>query len=70
MKSNKKHSRGTLQRYRATRVATLINNPDQLGEMTGHTLVNLFQIAAHSIRFTDGTGAKVYPEASSGFLDS
>lgn len=71
MKSNKKkNSRGTLQRCRATRVATLINDPDQLGEMTGHTLVNFFRAAAHSIHFTDGTGAKVHPEESSDFLDS
>lgn len=49
---------------------TLINDPNQMGEMTGHTLVNFFQVAAHSIHFTDGTGAKVYPEESSDFLDS
>lgn len=31
MKSNKKHLKGTLQRCRATTVATLINDPDRLG---------------------------------------
>lgn len=51
-------------------MATLINDPDQLGEMTGHTLVNFFRVAAHSIHLTDGIGAKVYPEESSDFLDS
>lgn len=69
MESNKRHLRGTLQRCRSTRVATLINDPDRLGEMTGHTSVNYFWVAALSIRFTDGTGAKDHSEESSGILN-
>lgn len=42
-------------------MATLIHDPDGLGEMTGHTSVNFFQVAANAIHFTNGAGAKVYP---------
>lgn len=41
-------------------MATLINDPDRLGETTGHTSVNFFQVAANSIHFTNGAGAKVH----------
>lgn len=50
-------------------MATLINDPDRQGETTGHTSVNFFRVAAHSNRFTDGVGAKVHPEESSGILN-
>lgn len=49
-------------------MATLINDPNRLGEMIGHTLVNFFRVAANSVHFTDGVGAKVHPEESSGVL--
>lgn len=50
-------------------MATLINDPDRLGEMTGHTLMNFFQVAARPVCFTDGVGAKVHPKESSGIPD-
>lgn len=49
-------------------MATLINDPNRLGEMIGHILVNFFRVAANSVHFTDGVGAKVHPEESSGVL--
>lgn len=50
-------------------MATLINDLDRPGEMTGHALENFFRVAAHSVHFTDGAGAKVHPEESSGILN-
>lgn len=50
-------------------MAILINDPDRRGEMTGHTSVHFFWVAALSIRFTDCMGTKVHTEQSSGILN-
>lgn len=63
MKSNKKHSRGTLHSHKG---GNINKRPQQTRKMTGHTSVNFFRVAAHSVHFTDGAGAKVHPEESSG----
>ena len=58
----KKTFKRHVTKTRATRVATLINGPDRLGEMTGHTLMNFSQVVAHPVHFTDGAGANGPPQ--------
>lgn len=50
-------------------MSTLTKDPNRQREMTGHTVVNFFRVATHSIHFIEGDGAKVHPEEHSGILN-